>query len=230
IILEDDCVPHPTFFPFCEELLATYRHDERVMHISGNNFHFGKTWTSHSYYFSRFSFIWGWASWRRAWRHFDIGVELWPALRKKSWLLDIVGDARAANFYRKVFDEAHATRGDITWDFQWLFACWVQHGLSIHPNANLVSNVGFGPGATHTKSASDRYAAIPAAAMRFPLSHPPYVLADGDADTSFIQNFFIPFLDTSPGWFGTVRNLCAQAMPRRLRKSIALLRSRLIAN
>jgi len=80
IILKDDCVPHPTFFRFCEELLEKYREDERVMHISGSNFQPGYTRGPFSYYFSRFNPIWGWASWRRAWQHYDLNMKLWAEL------------------------------------------------------------------------------------------------------------------------------------------------------
>ncbi|OUC08639.1 hemolytic protein HlpA-like protein, partial [Litorilinea aerophila] len=71
IVLEDDCLPHPTFFPFCEELLNRYCHDERIMAITGDNFQFGRSRTKYSYYFSRYFHSWGWATWRRAWQHYD---------------------------------------------------------------------------------------------------------------------------------------------------------------
>ncbi len=64
IILEDDCIAHPTFFRFCDELLEKYRDDERIMHIAGNNFQFGNQRTSFSYFFSHHNICWGWASWR----------------------------------------------------------------------------------------------------------------------------------------------------------------------
>ena len=80
IIFEDDCLPHPSFFRFCEELLNYYRHDERIMVISGNNFQFGRNRTDDSYYFSRYNHIWGWASWRRAWEYFDYDLKLWPKI------------------------------------------------------------------------------------------------------------------------------------------------------
>ncbi len=91
IILEDDCIPHPTFFRFCKELLTRYRDDQRVMMISGDNFQMGRNRTPYSYYFSRFFHCWGWATWRRAWRHYDIDMELWPSLRDGSWLLYVPG-------------------------------------------------------------------------------------------------------------------------------------------
>jgi len=74
IILEDDCLPNPTFFRFCEELLSYYQNDLRVMHISGNNFLFGKKRGNASYYFSRYTYNWGWATWRRAWKFYDANL------------------------------------------------------------------------------------------------------------------------------------------------------------
>jgi hypothetical protein len=86
IILEGDCLPHPTFFRFCEELLETYRDDERIGMISGDNFQFGRKRGDASYYFSRYNHIWGWASWRRAWQHYDRNMAIWPKFRDDHWL------------------------------------------------------------------------------------------------------------------------------------------------
>lgn len=71
IILDDDCVPTPSFFRFCEELLAFYRKEPRIMHVAGNSHQYGRQRGVASYYFSRYANFWGWATWRRAWRHFD---------------------------------------------------------------------------------------------------------------------------------------------------------------
>ena len=83
IVLEDDCIPDPSFFSFCEQLLEYYRDDERVMHISGNNFQPDQPSTSYGYYFSKYTHAWGWATWRRAWKHFDWALEHWPELRNE---------------------------------------------------------------------------------------------------------------------------------------------------
>src|SRR4028118_433764 len=90
IILEDDCVPHPTFFRYCEELLERYRHDARVMNISGQNVLFGRHRTEYSYYFSRYTLCWGWASWRRAWQYFDVDVKLWPEIRDQNLIKNVL--------------------------------------------------------------------------------------------------------------------------------------------
>lgn len=185
IILEDDCIPHPTFFRFCSELLAKYQDDERIMAISGDNFQFGQRRTEDSYYFSRYSHSWGWASWRRAWQHYDVEMKLWPKIRDGDWLKDLLLDPHVVKYWTEIFQVTY--EGHInTWDYQWLFACWMQSGLAILPNVNLVSNIGFGAEATHTTSDSP-LADMPMAAMRFPLQHPSFVLRDTQAD-DFTQN------------------------------------------
>jgi hypothetical protein len=180
IILEDDCAPHPTFFRFCEELLERYRADERVMCLSGNNFQFGRKRTEFSYYFSRYNHIWGWASWRRAWKHFDLSMSSWPELQAGRWLEETLNDPQAVRYWTYIFQKAYD--GFNTWDYAWTFACWRQNGLSIVPAVNLVSNIGFGPEAVHTKDRSSKFADMPVDAIQFPLRHPPDVTRHIEAD------------------------------------------------
>ena len=179
IILEDDCLPHPTFFRFCEELLERYRDNERVMAISGDNFQWGRKRTDYSYYFSRYNHIWGWASWRRAWRLYDLEMKIWPEVRDGNWLKDILQDSDAVNYWTKIFQGVY--EGFNTWDYPWTFACWIHNGLTILPKVNLVSNIGFGAEATHTKSVS-KFANMPTEEMSFPLQHPPFMIRDSQAD------------------------------------------------
>jgi hypothetical protein len=188
VILEDDCLPHPSFFQFCEELLGKYRTDERIMHISGDNFQFGQTRGSASYYFSRHTHIWGWATWRRAWKHFDADIRCWPEVRERRALQSIWADQDTLDYWTNIFQLVY--QGKIgTWDYQWTLACWLQNALSILPNVNLVSNIGFSSGATHTKSRSP-FAELTTQAMAFPLAHPRFVLADQQADRFTQQTHF----------------------------------------
>lgn len=180
IVLEDDCIPHPSFFPFCEELLAKHRDDQRIMAISGANYQQGWRRNDDSYYFSRYNHCWGWASWRRAWQHYDNEMTLWARVRDGGWLEDILGDRRAAQSWTKIFQSVYDLQIN-SWAFRWTFACWMQGGLSITPAVNLVSNVGFGTEATHTQQ-RNRFANLPAEAMPFPLHHPPFVIRDQQAD------------------------------------------------
>ena len=187
IILEDDCLPHATFFRFCEELLNYYRQDERIMVISGNNFQFGRNRTDYSYYFSRYNHIWGWASWRRAWQYFDYDLKLWPKIRKENWLTSILENRKVVKYWTKNFQRTY--EGDPTvWDYRWTFACWIQNGLTILPNHNLVSNIGFGEDATHTIGSKSRVANLPVKEMNFPLKHPPFLLRHVEADNFTYDN------------------------------------------
>lgn len=151
IILEDDCVPHPDFFPYCATLLQRYRHDTRVWCISGNNFQDGQWRGDGSYYFSRYNHGWGWASWRRCWQHFDAGLNQWPALRDSGLLKTVFEDPVEGEFWSRIWQQTHKKSVPITWwDYQWAFTCLANGGLTALPNRNLVSNVGFGADATHT--------------------------------------------------------------------------------
>jgi hypothetical protein len=181
IILEDDCVAEPGFFPFAAELLERYCDDQRIAMISGDNFQRGRRRTAYSYYFSRYAHIWGWATWRRAWRWYDHGMALWPELREGGWLIDILDDAAAAEYWTRIFDETHAER-NTSWAYRWQFSIWVQSGLAVLPNVNLVSNIGFGEQATHTIAQGSALAGLRTAPMELPLSHPPYVIRDRAAD------------------------------------------------
>ena len=154
VILEDDCVPHPSFFRYCADLLDRYRHDERVMTVSGSNFQRGMRRGDGSYYFSRYPHTWGWATWRRAWRHYDFGASAWPAARDAGVLQATCGDPSEAAFWTEKMKSVHAGLRQDVWDYQWVLACWAQHGLAVIPNINLISNVGDGAAATHTNRRS----------------------------------------------------------------------------
>lgn len=189
IILEDDCLPHPTFFSYCAELLEKYRDEERVMMISGNNFQFGRKRGSYSYYFSCYAHIWGWASWQRAWAHYDSTMKKWPALKETRWLRELMYDFLSAKHWEEVLNKAYAGEVD-TWDIQWLFSCWSQGGLTALPNVNLVSNIGFGADATHTKADIYEVSGMATVAMKFPLRHPPQIHGHREADEFTFNRMF----------------------------------------
>ena len=189
VVMEDDCVPHPSFFPFARELLERYRDDERVMAISADNFLRGARKTQYSYYFSRYLHIWGWATWRRAWRHYDHAMRQWPQLRDSGWLTDLLGDRAAASYWTQIFDETYGER-NMSWGYRWMFSAWRQSGLSINPSVNLVSNIGFGDSATHAVQHDNPLAALPVQPMEFPLRHPPEVIRDKEADRYTQRNLF----------------------------------------
>ena len=221
-------MPHPTFFRFWEELLKKYRDDERVIMISGNNFVSPPWRTAYSYYFCRSTGTWGWATWRRAWQHHDMKIKLWPELCDTPWLLDVLGDPRAVEYWRNIFDRAYADVDNVnTWDYQWTFACWAWNGLAISPNTNLVSNIGFGGGATHTKWTGHKLNNLARAPMIFPLKHPPYVVQDREADQLLFEQILAPQRPKEQtSLYRLLRQALSTLIPGPVRKSISFVRSR----
>lgn len=180
IILEDDCLPDPTFFRFCSELLERYRNDIRIAQISGVNFQFDRSRPHHSYYFSRYNHIWGWASWRRAWELHDHNMTDWHSIRSSEQFANLLSGPAERAYWIDALDKICAGQLD-TWDCQWTLSCWQHRLLTVIPATNLVSNIGFGPYATHTPIAN-RYAAMTTQAMNFPLQHPDVVEPDQASD------------------------------------------------
>ncbi len=189
IVLEDDCLPDPTFFGFAQSLLNHYRDNDQVMMISGDNFQPGPT-SDNSYYFSRWAHIWGWASWRRAWNHYDLSIESWPADKANGLLAGAVDSRAELQYWSNVFDQVH--RGEIdTWDFSWAYALWKRNGLAILPETNLVTNLGFSESATHTIDPASKLANLPTGSMEH-IVHPARIERNIAADIYTWENIMAP--------------------------------------
>ncbi|NNK68762.1 MAG: glycosyltransferase family 2 protein [Rhodobacteraceae bacterium] len=189
VILEDDVIADPSFFQFSAELLERYRDEPRVMAITACNFQPPDRVYEHSYYFSCFNHVWGWASWRRAWALYDKSLgdldapATRAAIRTQS---DVPGfEGYWVARFRSVME------GDIdTWDYGWTLACWLADGLTCTPRANLMKNIGFGDDATHTTNSSDSSASLVANALPFPLKHPPIIEQSRDNDDYVARKIF----------------------------------------
>lgn len=171
IILEDDCLPDPSFFYFCQELLKKYCGDARVGSISGTNLVEKYLNTTASYYFSQLGGIWGWATWRSAWLRYDRHLADWPTLKQGKILSEIFDEAKTVAYWTRIFDAMYENNGPSTWDYQWVYTNLKNNALTIVPSVNLIANIGFGPGATHTPGTDSRLTP-PARNMKFPLKHP----------------------------------------------------------
>lgn len=192
VILEDDCVPDPSFFRFCAELLERYKDDARIRTISGHSVLSGRARTNWSYHFSTFHRTWGWATWRRSWRKLDMAMRLWPQVRDEGWLVDMVGGvgSKSAKFWGVRFEATYAGRID-SWAYPYLFSCWLDHSLAVIPDRNLVHNIGFGQQATHTRDHRN-YMDHPAESMQFPLNHPAFMVCDGVSDRETFRRRCLP--------------------------------------
>ena len=183
IILEDDIVPEGSFFSYCDELLLRYMDNEKVMAISGCNFIQNTYQPEFDYYFSRYCQIWGWASWRRAWKLNDVNMADWPLAKKSSSFTATFGrDLFLRKYWMDQFQATYEGRID-TWDYQWIYTCFKNQGLIATPKYNQIRNIGFGEGATHTQGAEPEYLKLsPPRPLAFPISHPSAILRDQQAD------------------------------------------------
>lgn len=154
IILEDDCLPHPDFFIFCQMLLERYKEDERIWVITGNNYQNGKSRGEASYYFSKFGHCWGWASWRRAWKNFDGDLTFWPQWKGSEDFRKKMPDPFEQRYWIDILDRVY--KGEInSWAYPWLATLWYHGALTATPRVNLVTNIGIGPDSTHTHALED---------------------------------------------------------------------------
>jgi hypothetical protein len=182
ILLEDDCLPDPAFFPFCEEMLRRYADDERVMHVAGSQLLRPAPAREASYHFSRYPHIWGWGTWRRAWATYDVDLAGWQRLGRRQRDARLAGmfeDDSERRYWRYVWDGAREIE---SWDAQWSYALLDRSGLAVNPNSNLVSNIGFGEGATNAVEDPYGIAGRRLEGIAFPLRHPETVAADAEAD------------------------------------------------
>jgi hypothetical protein len=198
IILEDDCLPHPTFFGFCEELLKRYRHDERIMMIAGTNYLLNLD-IPESYLFSRYFAIWGWASWRRAWNQYDIHMQDWPVMKSRKQLEAFYNQRFVRQRMTSMFDSAYQNEIN-TWDIQWFYSCLFNHGLSIVPKVNLISNIGVvGTHSTCTNATND----LPMFSIeRDNLIHPHLIFPNQQFDATFFEKYY-----KLGGWLAAILTL-----------------------
>lgn len=183
IILEDDCLPDPSFFPFCQELLEKYRGDSRIAMISGDNFTGVPLRTGYSYYFSRMTHIWGWATWRSSWARYDRYLRQWPEIKRANLLSEIFDDPRLVKHWTARFDEMHDGSGPNTWDYQWAYTNIIHSALCITPGVNMVTNIGFAADATHTTNVNKELL-LGAHPVEWPLRHPPCFIPMRSLDRS----------------------------------------------
>ncbi len=192
IILEDDCLPDLSFFPFCEELLERYKDDQRIGHIGGNCFLPGIVKNGWSYDFCNITHIWGWATWRRVWKNMDVNFPFWEKYpeRRKSLFCNKWEEIYFNSF---IPDALYHRHGLNPWGVFYYYMLRTQHQLSIYPSVNLVTNIGLGdPNATHTtKNAHKLF--VPSTPIHFPLKHPEYIMCNREIDRKAVRNNFFSY-------------------------------------
>ena len=186
IILEDDCLPHQSFFNYCTELLGRYRNCEKIMHIGSESFVIMRN--RESYYFSRYPHIWGWATWRRAWKKYDIKMSKWPESNNsitKNYSFNLLDRL----YWKTIFDKVKNNEID-TWDYQWVYSIWSNQGFSISPTTNLIKNLGFSSNATHTRNKKKIFLEMTRDKIKIPLVHPRTIIFNNINDKNTVNKIF----------------------------------------
>jgi hypothetical protein len=190
VIIEDDCLPSQDFFWFCNQMLNDYRDNQNIFSIVGTNL-LPISEKNISYYYSDHTLPWGWASWARAWDKYDLELKSWPKSKQVKHMKSLnVGDYLFNFHFAKVLNKV--SRGEIdTWDYQWIYTCWLNNGLTIVPVKNLISNIGFSDEATHTTVYHPILSNLKLNNLLWPLKKPSYYGPNLEAN-AFISRY----------WFG----------------------------
>jgi hypothetical protein len=191
IILEDDTVPDLTFFRFASELLEKYRSQPAIGSISGDNYDDPNDWPGQeSYRFTRYHHAWGWATWKRAWQHFDRQEELLSLLENRKWRSGQRLSRKEWTYWERCFRRTYAKKLD-AWDYRWTLSLWARNTFCIVPRVNLVRNIGFDALGTHTVDPElaglSMHEARP---IGFPLIHPQLQAPDVKMDAKVFKSHF----------------------------------------
>ncbi|SEA25837.1 nucleotide-diphospho-sugar transferase [Pedobacter hartonius] len=213
IILEDDCLPSNSFFNFCDTMLEKYRFDTRIRHITGCNLQHGNTWGEASYYFSNLTHVWGWAGWKRVWKDYDKHLTTYNKDDVAEKLSNVFQDRFILENWTRIFEEVKSGKID-TWDYQLTFINFFNNGLSIIPNRNLISNIGYGADATHTVDTNSKNAFIAVQEIS-EITAPLYILPEKDADYFTLSQDF----DLEKRW--RLHNLPRRRFKRWLREKLS---------
>ena len=167
IILEDDCLPSQSFFWYCEALLNKYKNDEVIYLVSGDGRATSKVEISGDYSFTKYPMIWGWASWARVWKKYDPEINDW--LNQDDSFLDSISEKKSTQrFWKNIFNRMYKKEID-TWDYQFSYLLLASQAKCIVPRINLIKNIGFGEGATHTLDVDSENANLESYDLNFPL-------------------------------------------------------------
>lgn len=202
IILEDDCIPHPDFFSYCDELLKKYQYDNRISFIGGCNYQLPVSLNESYSFMGGHHQTWGWATWRRTWEQFDYHLTRWDEKQFKNVIKRYYKDYRQRLYWMSIYEQVKKNRmNESCWDYQFYFSCWEKGQLAICPNVNLVSNVGFGHDATHTNGENNALLSVQTKSI-LPLKHPKEVKYNQKLDDFMMKTYIIPY---DYGWGGIKR-------------------------
>ena len=209
IILEDDCLPHKDFFFFCEAMLKKYKNSNKVKFITGNNFQIPKkTEICEDYYFSKYSHIWGWATWKKTWFEVNRDDTFWKKKIFNSKFEMMKSSTKEKKYWKKMYNEVLDNKLN-SWAIYLLFSIWKNKGLTVTPKINLIKNLGLSSG-TNTKKLHIKLD-ISNKSLNKPLKHPKIIKVNFKKDlyvfnTVYNKSFFNKFKILSTKFINAFKN------------------------
>ena len=184
IVLEDDCLPSQSFFPYCEQLLRHYKDDERVFLISGYNKQQKWKHDQQDYFFSNLGGIWGWASWRRAWKFYDVDANDLDEFIYQDGFTNSLGIELGKLKQDMIYTGLRQNLLD-SWALQWGYARHKNNGLTCIPSISQIQNIGFGEDATHTIGEDEAY--VLHFEIEMPMKENTFVVPDLEYDSMVFE-------------------------------------------
>lgn len=150
IVLEDDLESSPYMLKFFNEALSFYENEEKVMHIGAYMFPIDAEGLPETFFF-RLASSWGWATWKRAWQHFNPDIEM---LHKQfdAEKIHAFSMERTENFW-KIFQDFRVGKNS-SWAVRWYASMFLRGGLALHPAISMVHNIGHDASGTHSDASA----------------------------------------------------------------------------
>ena len=146
IILEDDCIPALEFFPWMETMLERYKSESKVLSICGTNYNGRLSEESYDITATKYPVFTGWGTWRRAWELNDKDLRRLKEAKETHQLRKWLGSVREECYWLYLLSHVGSS-----WGYRWSFTNFMNEGLQVLPQRNLMDNVGINSGpATHT--------------------------------------------------------------------------------
>jgi hypothetical protein len=154
IILEDDIFFTDEFLLTMDSWLRLYKEQKEIFHLNGFN-PLPKSREPKDAYLCRYTHVWGWATWRDRWQHYDRDLAHWDPNTFRS-LPGLIGQDLPEQFFAYWGAQIDMCLSGLdTWDIQWAFSQWVYGGFSMTPGSRLTGNQGFDSRATHTQKSGN---------------------------------------------------------------------------
>lgn len=147
IVFEDDLISSPYTLEYFNEALKKYKFAEKVMHIGAYMYPLQNSEQLPESFFYRASSSWGWATWERAWRHFEPDIHVLENQFDNEKVAAFTID-HTMNFWKQI-QEFKKGRNN-SWAIRWYATIFLREGLTLNPAHSLINNIGHDGSGIHS--------------------------------------------------------------------------------